>query len=201
MFLARILYPIKVLGPGKRIGIWFDGCEHHCSGCSNPELWDFDDKYKIDCEKVMYLINSIAKTNEVDGFTLTGGDPFFQPDALRELLPLIVNINDDILVYTGYQKEEIDKKYSDILEYISVLIDGKYVKEKNTGAFLRGSDNQCIYILKEEYKKDYQEYINHGTNEIQNFKTRDAVISVGIHRNDYEEKLNWITQRKGLTDE
>ena len=75
MYVARILYPVEVLGPGKRIGIWFCGCPHKCKGCSNPELWDFQDKYNVSLETVMALVTSIAKDNQVDGFTITGGDP------------------------------------------------------------------------------------------------------------------------------
>lgn len=47
MYVARILYPVMVLGPGKRIGIWFVGCRHQCKGCSNPELWETAEKYQI----------------------------------------------------------------------------------------------------------------------------------------------------------
>lgn len=36
MYVAGILYPVEVLGPGKRIGIWFSGCLSKCKGCSNP---------------------------------------------------------------------------------------------------------------------------------------------------------------------
>lgn len=36
---------------------------------------------------MMSLIHLISREHPVDGFTITGGDPFFQPDALRELLP------------------------------------------------------------------------------------------------------------------
>lgn len=36
MYVARILYPVEVLGPGKRVGIWFSGCPSKCKGCSNP---------------------------------------------------------------------------------------------------------------------------------------------------------------------
>ena len=85
MYIARILYPVKVLGPGNRIGIWFDGCEHHCNNCSNPELWDFNDKYKVNKQQIIRMIRQITDDYHVDGFTLTGGDPFYQPDALQEL--------------------------------------------------------------------------------------------------------------------
>lgn len=74
MYVARILYPVKVLGPGNRIGIWFTGCGHRCKGCSNPELWNMDEKYYITIQQVEALIRNIEKSNSVDGFTLTGGD-------------------------------------------------------------------------------------------------------------------------------
>ena len=38
MRIGRILYPIKALGPGTRIGIWVQGCPRECPGCANPEL-------------------------------------------------------------------------------------------------------------------------------------------------------------------
>ena len=106
MYVARILYPVEVLGPGKRIGIWFCGCKHKCKGCSNPELWQKHEKYKIDINDLMILIHQISDTNTVDGFTITGGDPMEQSDKLMELLSKLKHISDDILVYTGYEIEE-----------------------------------------------------------------------------------------------
>ena len=73
MYIARILYPVKVLGPGNRIGIWFVGCHHRCKGCSNPELWKVDEKYFITIDQVEKLIRTVAAENEIDGFTITGG--------------------------------------------------------------------------------------------------------------------------------
>ena len=46
IYVARILYPVKVLGPGNRVGIWLAGCDHKCLGCSNPELWEQKDEEK-----------------------------------------------------------------------------------------------------------------------------------------------------------
>ena len=86
MYIASILYPVKVLGPGNRIGIWFCGCPRRCDDCSNPELWEFQKRYKTSLETVMSLIKKIAQAHVVDGFTITGGDPFFQPEDLSHLL-------------------------------------------------------------------------------------------------------------------
>lgn len=198
MYIARILYPIKVLGPGNRVGIWFDGCNHCCKGCSNPELWNTDEKYKTNLKSVKHLINSISIQETVDGFTLTGGDPLFQPDALRELLPVLTEISDDILMYTGYDYGNLKDQYADILQYISILIDGRYVEELNEEELLKGSTNQRIIVLNDVYRDKYNEYLSTHENEIQNFTTPTGTISVGIHRPGYEQELDSILEEKGL---
>ena len=198
MYIARILYPVKVLGPGLRIGIWFDGCKHKCKGCSNPELWEFQERYRTSSNVVINLIEKITENNIVDGFTLTGGDPLEQPEALRVLLPKLKKTNADILMYTGYEYKTIVDKYSDIFQNITVLIDGKYIEERNNNCILRGSDNQSIYILNDDYKEKYKHYLNTAKNEIQNFTSNDGIISVGIHRPDYNRTLKNLIKEKGL---
>lgn len=195
MYVARILYPVEVLGPGKRIGIWFCGCPHKCKGCSNPELWDFQDKYNVSLETVMALVTSIAKDNQVDGFTITGGDPMYQAEELQRLLALLREINSDILVYTGYEIEELPKEY---LHNIAVLIDGRYIEERNNNCILRGSDNQRIFILNTDVHKKYNKYLKKASNQIQNFTTCDGIVSVGIHEPNFIDELNGKIIEKGL---
>ena len=200
MYVARILFPVKVLGPGNRVGIWFDGCKHYCKGCSNPELWDFQECYRTDDETIKKLICSIAEQHHIDGFTLTGGDPFLQPKALREMLPFLNTISTDTLCYTGYLYEELKKKNEDILDQIAVLIDGRYIEAENHHALLRGSDNQRILILRDEYQERYENYLQTASNEIQNFRTRDSIISVGIHASDYDTKLKIKAAEMGFVE-
>ena len=198
MYIARILYPVNVLGPGKRIGIWFNGCSHRCPGCSNPELWEIQDRYKTTLETLMRLIEHICHNHMVDGFTLTGGDPFAQVTALKQLLPELVKFSTDILVYTGFDYEEVLQKYPAILSQIGVLIDGKYIQERNSGVILRGSDNQRVIILNDLLADKYQSYLAIAKNEIQNFTALDGVISVGIHRPGYEDQVDSLLREKGL---
>ena len=179
MYVARILYPVEVLGPGRRIGIWFCGCPRRCKGCSNPELWEISPRYKTTPEAVFEMIERVASENPVDGFTITGGDPMLQSRELTALIRLLRRISEDVLVYTGYRIEELP---SDALEGISVLIDGEYVEERNNGFRLRGSDNQRIHILDGSLYDKYEKYCENGENGIQNFMTSDGVVSVGIHR-------------------
>lgn len=197
MYIARILYPVEVLGPGKRIGIWFAGCHHHCKGCSNPELWEQPEKYRVSADTVMTLVNSIAEQHQVDGFTLTGGDPMEQADELPPLLERLLKISNDILIYTGFCWYEIcDRK--DILQYVSVLIDGPYLEDRNHGQKLVGSDNQTIYYLNPAVEEKYKNYLADGERQIQNFTSVDGIVSVGIHRVGYEKALDESVKARGL---
>ena len=174
MYIARILYPVKVLGPGERIGIWMCGCHHGCRGCSNPELWDFDEKYHVTSAPIMDFISKIAESNRIDGFTISGGEPFLQPDA------------------------ELKRRYPDILSSITVLIDGKYIESRNRNCFLRGSDNQKIRILDPQMKDFYENYIRGNTNRIQNFRAAQGFVSVGIHQPGYHQDLAENLAGKGI---
>lgn len=188
MYVARILYPVEVLGPGKRVGIWFCGCPRRCKGCSNPELWRFQERYKTSVEQIVDLITMIKESNQIDGFTITGGDPMFQPKDLQHLLSKLKDISTDILVYTGYEKEEIPIEY---LKNIAVLIDGEYVEELNDNSLLRGSNNQKIHILNKNFEKKYNRYFENSHNTIQNFTTSDGIISVGIHSPDFTKETSY----------
>lgn len=201
MYIARVLYPVKVLGPGNRIGIWVAGCCHECKGCSNPELWERDEKYFITKNKFREIIFSISNRFKVDGFTLTGGDPFFNASDLNDILEVITTVSEDVLVYTGYSYSSLLAKieYKQCLDRIAVLIDSPYVESLNNNSFLRGSSNQQIIILKDGYKDKYERYIKEGQNEIQNFMTRNGFISVGIHGRNYENQLDDKLRQKHLT--
>ena len=188
MYLARILYPVEVLGCGKRVGVWLDGCPHHCKGCSNPELWETQPRYRVDDLTAVKLIKKITSENPVDGFTVTGGEPFFQPCSLDILTAELHSVSDDILVYTGYTLTELHQMRSqyveNVLSRIAVLIDGRYIAELNNNCAMRGSENQKVHILNEKYRSAYRNYMRQE-NKIQNFMTGNSVISVGIHNKNF----------------
>lgn len=193
MNVARMLFPVKVLGPGDRVGIWLCGCDRRCKGCSNPELWVAKAEYEVSTSDILSLINRICNSHTISGFTITGGEPFDQSNELLELIKGLRFISHDILVYTGYLKQELEEKNDRtvdcILENIAVLIDGPYIEELNTGVRLRGSSNQSIIILDPEYRELYTSYLK-GHNQIQNFMTSDGAVSVGIHNRGFSSMRN-----------
>lgn len=193
MRVGRILFPIRELGPGQRLGIWVQGCERRCEGCANPELWDKDDKKDIPLPVLQLMASSAFLGSSLDGITITGGEPMLQAKELYQLLVYLQDVCKDVLVFTGYRYEDLlsmnDPDISAFLSLISVLVDGEYIKEQNTGARLRGSTNQRIIFLDETKRADYEQYISSEHRHIDSFLGDKGVISVGIHPQQFLDEL------------
>lgn len=145
-----ILFETMMDGPGLRTSIYFAGCKHHCKGCHNPQSWDMNGGYSMPINHILTLI----KEDEFANVTFSGGDPFYQVDAVTELAKRIKAETDKtIWCYTGFTIEEIreDPNLSKLLPYIDVLVDGPYVEAlRNTDLPFRGSENQRIIYINDE---------------------------------------------------
>ena len=131
-------------GPGVRYTLFMQGCPHNCKGCHNPDTHDIN-KGKILDVKDVY--NDIITTRYIDGVTISGGDPFFQPEALCELLKMLKEQGLSIWCYSGWRFEDLllNKKQAKALKYVDVLVDGKFEEDKKSKeCMFRGSTNQKI---------------------------------------------------------
>ena len=167
MLIARILSPIHSLGPGDRVCLWTQGCKKRCKGCISPELQPYGGN-EVDENVLAKILIQVARKNNCTGITISGGDPLEQPHALLKLLALLRNEFDDILVYTGFELKDIQDGLIGIeakkcLDYLDVLIDGKYIDELNyKDCVLRGSSNQNIHFINNELAPIYAEYMKQG---------------------------------------
>lgn len=84
MYVEQIIFPIESLGPGKRVGIWLIGCNRHCPGCSNPELWSHEGQPQVGVDSVAELVQSIFLQERVDGITISGGEPIIVYSLLQD---------------------------------------------------------------------------------------------------------------------
>lgn len=178
--IDRIFYPVKTLGYGKRLGIWTIGCPRHCKNCSNPELQIPQPDKTVSVEFIVAKIEQLR--DKIDGITITGGDPFYQPEPLKELLTKIRSLGiEDILIYTGYTFEDIQKDYilNQLLPYIGVLIDGPYIDKLNDNMSIRGSSNQNIYILKNSLSERYRN-VDNWKRESQLILSDNRLYAIGI---------------------
>lgn len=131
-------------GEGIRAVIWTQGCPHHCKGCHNPETWREKGGMEVDLEDVFLALDELEGQ---DGITLSGGDPIFQVEASTQIAKYAKSIGLNVWCYTGYLYEEIlmDPKKREILQYIDVLVDGKFVLEQRSlDLYFKGSKNQRV---------------------------------------------------------
>jgi len=189
MQIDRVLYPITTLGPGERLVIWTIGCSKHCYKCANPELWNENPSKNIDVFELVKIIKQTINNQIIGGVTITGGDPLEQITELNNLLPLLREITNDTLVYTGFTVDEAKNTFSEsqwevFKTNVSVLIDGAYIDDLNDNeCALKGSTNQNIIFFDETKKELYSAYLKKGR-AVQNVFCNEKMISVGIHNRD-----------------
>jgi anaerobic ribonucleoside-triphosphate reductase activating protein len=144
--LSRLHFPITTLGPGRRIGIWTQGCSIHCEGCMSRDTWKFA---RGGGEAVGGVIKRILPwLGAADGVTISGGEPFDQAKALTAFLRILrTHFDGDILVYSGYPFEALQAQHAEALGHVDVVISEPFVAAKATALPLRGSDNQRFHLL------------------------------------------------------
>ncbi|MBK0026390.1 4Fe-4S cluster-binding domain-containing protein [Stenotrophomonas sp. S48] len=143
--LSRVHFPITTLGPGHRLGIWFQGCSIRCPGCISADTWGPGHR-RIEVD---VLLEQLAPWwQQADGVTISGGEPFDQFDALLALLRGLRSRGPgDILVYSGHALEALQAPLHRASGLIDGLMSDPYLADAGQTRALRGSDNQRLSLL------------------------------------------------------
>lgn len=147
LHLSRLHFPITTLGPGRRIGIWFQGCTLGCPGCVSADTWDRG-KGQTTVARVLEAIAPWLLT--ADGVTISGGEPLQQAAALESLLLGIraaTGSDFDVLVYSGFPWEKIAARVIGWNGLADALIAGPFEQSAAQTLAWRGSDNQTLHPL------------------------------------------------------
>lgn len=146
-------------GLGITISFWTQGCPHHCKGCFNKETWNFEDGEEFTQEDLKYIIENINKNNIKRDLSILGGEPLC-PQNVEGVITLCKEFKRHypeklIYLWTGYTIENFDDIQKEILNYIDILIDGKFEEDrKNLSIKLRGSSNQRVIDVKRYLEDD-----------------------------------------------
>jgi len=188
IYIDLIHYPLYVLGPQKRVGVWFDGCTLGCAGCISVHTWQRKEKNKSSVAKIVEKVSRY----DTQRVTVSGGEPFEQPEALLGLLQALRNKGfNDILVYSGYALSYLKTHFGEILESIDALVDGRFEQNKASLEVYRGSANQTLYVLNEALQPLYEEFGTSTKRELQIVDANQQLYVLGIPKiTDSKELLN-----------
>ncbi|MFA7767419.1 4Fe-4S single cluster domain-containing protein [Streptomyces sp. NPDC048723] len=151
--VARRLDRCTVLGPGIRAVIWVQGCPLRCRGCVAAETLPFEGGTE---HTVAELADWLCGLPDIEGVTLSGGEPFSQAAALAALLDSVRARRPDFgaMAYSGFRYEVLRRGGPDrraLLGRLDLLVDGPYVASRQHGLRWRGSSNQRIVALSDRY--------------------------------------------------
>ena len=150
--ISGIVNDSIVDGPGIRLTIFTQGCLFNCPNCHNPQTHDLNGGYDQDISEIMALIE---KNSLLDGVTISGGEPFLQPEPLLNLVKQIKSLSLSVMVYSGYTFEQLIKDASKraLLQEIDYLVDGLFIEElKSLELLYRGSSNQRLIDVRASLK-------------------------------------------------
>ena len=146
--IDRIVTESRVDGPGLRNVVFFQGCPIGCAFCQNKRIWPAEGGTLVSAQKLARTLSQ----NGQNKVTISGGEPFAQPQALAELVHALEFYGvTDIIVYTGFTWELLMDPLVNpnfgymrsILDYVSIVVDGPFIKALDDKFInYRGSRNQ-----------------------------------------------------------
>ena len=132
-------------GPGFRMAVFVQGCPHHCPECHNPQTHDFEGGVMMDTDDI---VAQALDNPLLDGVTLTGGEPFCQPEACADIARRVKAGGLNVWSYSGFTFEQLlngTDGQKELLNSIDVLVDGPFLIAKRTlECRFRGSSNQRV---------------------------------------------------------
>jgi anaerobic ribonucleoside-triphosphate reductase activating protein len=165
--LNKAHYPVTVLGYGRRVGIWFQGCGIRCKGCVSQDTWAREAGAVMRVADLLDWCRQKAEAG-MDGVTFSGGEPFDQPQALAALIDGFdrwrkqARLSLDFLCYSGYPLRTLAEKHAALLRKLDAVIPEPYVEKLPQGAPWRGSANQPLVPLSPLGQARYGHYGPYG---------------------------------------
>ena len=150
--LNKAHFPVTVLGPGRRIGLWVQGCSIGCKGCVSMDTWPTDAKRAVPIAELLSWCRKVS-ADDLDGVTISGGEPFDQAPALQQLLTALrawctqSALTFDILCYSGYPLKTLQQRHPQVLALLDAVIPEPFVDSQPPTAVWRGSANQSLVPL------------------------------------------------------
>ena len=149
--IASVKLCTEALGPGRRMAIWFQGCEFGCAGCCNPELQPLEPRNIVSMSEVLEIARKAKEDHSIEGVTFIGGEPTLQ-SGLPALAEGLQGMDLGIVMFTGRLFSELDEN---LVKHLDLVIDGRFeIDNRDEERNLIGSKNQRIINVTDRYADD-----------------------------------------------
>lgn len=143
--VSRLHFPVTTLGPGRRAGLWFQGCSIRCPGCISVDTWQ-NGVGSVTTDMVIQQLSLVS--GDAEGLTVSGGEPLDQGDALAEILAAWRGMSSrSVLVFTGRKWGEAQAWIELHPHLIDAIVTEPFRSDLPQTLALRGSDNQELHLL------------------------------------------------------
>lgn len=184
----RILAPITVLGAGRRVCVWVQGCALACPGCASVDTWDAAQGTHYEPAALAERLAELVSQENLDGLTVTGGEPLDQPAQLAELIAeLKARLSSspqaarfDVLLFSGYARGAAKRRAGALWELLDAAVCGPYRQHLPSDAPLVASSNQEMVLLTGVAESKYAS--NQGGHRMQVVSDGDSLMMVGLPR-------------------
>lgn len=189
-----------VLGPGVRAVIWVQGCPLRCPGCVALETLPFQGGIEL---RVNDLVQELAAVPDIEGITISGGEPTEQSAPLVQLIDRLRAQRDlGVVAFSGHTIERLRAEGTPsqhaLLDRIDLLIDGPYVQSRHTDLRWRGSDNQRLHLLSNRYEALRSTFDERGTALEFEHDADGAVQWMGIPPRQFRAAFEAEMRRRGI---
>lgn len=196
-------FPVTVLGPGRRVGIWVQGCAIGCKGCVSRDTWPQDAGKAMRVADLLAWCEQVSG-NALDGVTLSGGEPFEQAAALEPLLAGLARwrerrrLDFDILCYSGYPLATLRSRHAALLGRLDAVIAEPYVDALPSEHPWYGSANQKLTLLSRRGQRRYATVPNPAGKRMQALADGQRVWYVGIPARGDMARLQALCHERGV---
>ena len=154
-------YDMENSWKGASVSLWFNQCPHSCRGCWNRKTWERDERLYKDNEQVVQEVKENLGQGilQLNTLALLGGDPL-SPKNIQDTIYIVKALKEwrpdlNVICWTGFTWEQVigSKLLSPILEYLDVLVDGRFMIDRKIEGKKYGSDNQRAIDVQKSIEK------------------------------------------------
>lgn len=194
--------PVTVLGPGRRVGVWVQGCTLACPGCASRDTWDPAGGTEV---AVPELVATLAELgSDCAGLTISGGEPLQQPAELAALLRA-VRADDtarrqdwDVLLFTGLDPQEWTPAQRTAAGLADAVVAGRYRVGEPGTAPLRASENQELLVHTELGRRRYPALVPDTGRGLQVSLEDGGITMIGLPRPGDLTRMERELRRRGV---